>query len=206
MSDSVRFTLDGSEVEAFDGETIWQVAHRLGTDIPHLCYAHEPGYRGRRQLPRVHGGGGRRTGAGRVVPAPGGARHGGAHRHRARGSVASHGDGDARRRSAGARGRAPARFEAVAVGGADGSDREPASVPARGRPRPEPPRDARQPRRLHPLQPVRAGLPRGAGQRRHRHGLPRHRLEDSSSTSTTRWVRAPASPAASACRRVRPGR
>ena len=45
MSDPVRFTLDGSEVEAFDGETIWQVAHRLGTDIPHLCYAHEPGYR-----------------------------------------------------------------------------------------------------------------------------------------------------------------
>ena len=45
MSEPVRFTLDGSEVEAFDGETIWQVAHRLGTDIPHLCYAHEPGYR-----------------------------------------------------------------------------------------------------------------------------------------------------------------
>ena len=45
MSDPVRFTLDSTEVEAFDGETIWQVAHRLGTDIPHLCYAHEPGYR-----------------------------------------------------------------------------------------------------------------------------------------------------------------
>ena len=45
MSEMVRFTLDGNEVEAFDGETIWQVAHRHGTDIPHLCYAHEPGYR-----------------------------------------------------------------------------------------------------------------------------------------------------------------
>ena len=45
MSEPVRFTLDGNEVEAFDGETIWQVAHRHGTDIPHLCYAHEPGYR-----------------------------------------------------------------------------------------------------------------------------------------------------------------
>ena len=45
MNEPVRFTLDGSEVEAFDGETIWQVAHRHGTDIPHLCYAHEPGYR-----------------------------------------------------------------------------------------------------------------------------------------------------------------
>ena len=27
------------------GETIWQVAKRHGTDIPHLCYAPEPGYR-----------------------------------------------------------------------------------------------------------------------------------------------------------------
>ena len=45
MSEPIRFTLDGSEVEAHEGETIWQVAHRLGTDLPHLCYAHEPGYR-----------------------------------------------------------------------------------------------------------------------------------------------------------------
>ena len=45
MSEAIRFTLDGSEVEARAGETIWQVAHRLGADIPHLCYAPEPGYR-----------------------------------------------------------------------------------------------------------------------------------------------------------------
>src|SRR6202166_3546319 len=42
---SVKFVLDGKEVEALDGETIWQVAKRLGTDIPHLCYSPEPGYR-----------------------------------------------------------------------------------------------------------------------------------------------------------------
>jgi len=42
---TVKFTLDGREVEARDGETIWQVAKRLGTDIPHLCYSPEPGYR-----------------------------------------------------------------------------------------------------------------------------------------------------------------
>src|SRR3984885_9487476 len=41
----VKFTLDGREVEAGTGETIWQVAQRQGTDIPHLCYAPEPGYR-----------------------------------------------------------------------------------------------------------------------------------------------------------------
>src|ERR1035437_2583674 len=42
---SVKFIRDGKEVEALEGETIWQVAKRLGTDIPHLCYSPEPGYR-----------------------------------------------------------------------------------------------------------------------------------------------------------------
>src|SRR6185369_7787567 len=42
---TVTFMLDGKEVTAREGETIWQVAKRLGTDIPHLCYSPEPGYR-----------------------------------------------------------------------------------------------------------------------------------------------------------------
>jgi formate dehydrogenase, alpha subunit, archaeal-type len=41
----IAFTLDGREVEATPGETIWQVASRLGIEIPHLCYSPEPGYR-----------------------------------------------------------------------------------------------------------------------------------------------------------------
>ena len=41
----IAFTLDGCEVEAQAGETIWQVAAREGIEIPHLCYAPEPGYR-----------------------------------------------------------------------------------------------------------------------------------------------------------------
>jgi len=45
MSDPIRFMLNGQEVEAGEGETIWQVANRLGTEIPHLCYSPEPGYR-----------------------------------------------------------------------------------------------------------------------------------------------------------------
>jgi formate dehydrogenase major subunit len=45
IMDGVKFFLDGKEVEARPGETIWQVASRNGTDIPHLCYAPEPGYR-----------------------------------------------------------------------------------------------------------------------------------------------------------------
>jgi formate dehydrogenase major subunit len=42
---TVKFMLDGKEVEALHGETIWQVANRLGIEIPHLCYSPEPGYR-----------------------------------------------------------------------------------------------------------------------------------------------------------------
>jgi formate dehydrogenase major subunit len=42
---TIAFTLDGQEVQAREGETIWQVASRMGTEIPHLCYTPEPGYR-----------------------------------------------------------------------------------------------------------------------------------------------------------------
>ncbi len=41
----VKFHLDGVEVGAYQGETIWQAAKRQATVIPHLCYADEPGYR-----------------------------------------------------------------------------------------------------------------------------------------------------------------
>ena len=41
MSEPIRFTLDGSEVEAFDGETIRQ-AHRPGPGLPHPCYREIP--------------------------------------------------------------------------------------------------------------------------------------------------------------------
>ena len=45
MSDKIKFTLNGEEVEAAPDETIWQVAKRQGVEIPHLCYAPMPGYR-----------------------------------------------------------------------------------------------------------------------------------------------------------------
>ena len=41
----ITFTLDGREVGAAPGETIWQVALREGTRIPHLCHLDKPGYR-----------------------------------------------------------------------------------------------------------------------------------------------------------------
>ncbi len=45
MTDKIPFLLDGREVEAEPGETIWQVAKRHGTKIPHLCWNPAPGYR-----------------------------------------------------------------------------------------------------------------------------------------------------------------
>jgi formate dehydrogenase major subunit len=45
MADKITIELDGRQVEAEAGETIWQVAQRHGTSIPHLCWHPAPGYR-----------------------------------------------------------------------------------------------------------------------------------------------------------------
>jgi formate dehydrogenase major subunit len=41
----IPFTLDGRPVTARPGETLWAVAKRLGTTLPHLCHRDAPGYR-----------------------------------------------------------------------------------------------------------------------------------------------------------------
>ena len=45
MSDKITFTLDGKSVTADADESIWQVAKRQGTTIPHLCYKDNDNYR-----------------------------------------------------------------------------------------------------------------------------------------------------------------
>ena len=45
LEKAVTFELDGKQVEARPGETIWAVAKRLGTHIPHLCHRPQPDYR-----------------------------------------------------------------------------------------------------------------------------------------------------------------
>ncbi len=45
MTEEVFFELDGKKVGARPGETIWQVANRNGTEIPHLCWQPKPDYR-----------------------------------------------------------------------------------------------------------------------------------------------------------------
>lgn len=44
-SDMITFELDGKQVSADPNESIWQVAKREGTSIPHLCWHDAPGYR-----------------------------------------------------------------------------------------------------------------------------------------------------------------
>ena len=43
LQDAIAFRLNGDDVSAAPGETIIQVADRLGVSIPRLCY--KPGYR-----------------------------------------------------------------------------------------------------------------------------------------------------------------
>src|SRR3984957_16116510 len=45
MTKPITFTIDGREVEAEAGETIWQGAKPPGTDLPPLGYSPAPGYR-----------------------------------------------------------------------------------------------------------------------------------------------------------------
>jgi formate dehydrogenase major subunit len=42
---AIAFELDGVHVEAQPGETLWEVARRVGTAIPHLCHRPQHGYR-----------------------------------------------------------------------------------------------------------------------------------------------------------------
>ena len=43
--EKISFYINNQTVEADTNETIWQVAKRLGIEIPHLCYSPEPSYR-----------------------------------------------------------------------------------------------------------------------------------------------------------------
>ena len=45
MSNKIKFTLDGKDVTAEPGESIWEVAKKQGTLIPHLCHKDAQGYR-----------------------------------------------------------------------------------------------------------------------------------------------------------------
>ncbi len=156
------------------GETIIEAAQRHGVEIPHLCYT--PGMRAGRQLPRVHGRDQGRARAGAVVLPRAGAGNGRVERQRARRARAEDDRRDARGRRAGA--RLQARLGAGALA-ALARHRQAALRGARAAGAGSlAPGDGGQPRRLHPVHALRARLPRGAGQRRHRLRVPRRAFED----------------------------
>ena len=162
-----------------------------------------------RQLPRLHGRDRGRARARRKLHPHADARHEGEDADRARQDRAPHGGRAAGHRPAGVR-----RTRTIRTPSSGRSSSARRSSPAASRSasrsragaRPQPPGDGGQSRRLHPLQSLRPRLPRGAGQRRDRHGRPRPSSRRSCSTSTIRWAPRPASPAANACRPARPAR
>ena len=148
--------------------------HRDPASLPPPGARLSPG----RQLPRLHGRDRGRARAGALLQAHAGGRHEGAHA----------------RPSAPTTARKMVMELLVADQPARATSHDPTSSfwnwaerdrrhrkPLPGRralgARPQPSRDARQPRRLHPVQSVRPRLPRGAGQRRDRHGLPQRRRQ-----------------------------
>ena len=174
----IQFELDGKQVEANAGETIWQVAKRQGREIPHLCYSPAPDYRPDGNCracmveiegERVLAASCKRTPSVGMKVKTASARAVAAQKMVMELLVA---DQPARETSHDPDSKFWHWAEKVEV------HREPLS---RGRAlggRCQPSGDARQSRRLHPVRPVRARLPRGAGQRRHRHGLSQSRLQD----------------------------
>ena len=148
---------------------------RHGVEIPHLCYKEgmRPDGNCRTCMVEIKG---ERVLAPSCCRYPDG-RHGGHDRQRARADQPEDGARAAALRHAGER---PTRSTPSSISG-----RAKLGV---GKPRfaraaaagagPLAPGDGGQPRRLHPVHALRARLPRGAGQRRHRLRLPRRALED----------------------------
>ena len=175
---TVKFTLDGREVEARDGETIWQVAKREGVDIPHLCYSPEPGYRAdgncRACMVEIEG---ERVLAASCIRTPSEGMKVKAASERAKTArqmvfelLIS--DQPARKTSHDPQSKFWAWADRMNIGASRFGQRA-APSPDRSHPG-----HGGQSRRLHPVQSLRPRLPRGAGQRRHRHGRPRHDRED----------------------------
>ena len=78
----IQFELDGKQVEAKAGETIWQVAKRQGHGNPASLLLARAGLPARRQLPRLHGRDRGRARAGGLLQAHADRRHEGEDRKR----------------------------------------------------------------------------------------------------------------------------
>ena len=171
MTDSIDFTLDDKAVSAEPGETIWQVAEREGIDIPHLCYSPATSYRadGNCRVCMVEIEGERVLAASCIrTPTPDMVVNTATERAgTARKMVMELLLADQPAKESAHDPQSELWHWADQMGQL--ASRFPGARRAAGRP--EPPGDGGQPGCLHPLYALRARLPRGAGQRRHRHGV-----------------------------------
>ena len=175
------FFIDDREIDIREGESIFRAARRLDIKLPHLCYTPKPGYRadGNCRVCMVEIEGERVLAASCIrTPAPGMKVKTQTDRAKtARKMVAellvtdqpaievAHDPESEFWKTA--------KRQKVEAGRFPKRERE--AVPAPDR---SPSGHGGQSRRLHPVQSLRPRLPRGAGQRRHRHGRPRHDRED----------------------------
>ena len=176
---TIKLTLDGREVEAPVGETIFRTAERHGITLPNLCYSPAPGYRpdGNCRVCMVEIEGERVLAASCLRTPTDGMK---VKTQTDRAKAARRMVAELLLTDQPERNVAPDPHSHLwQVDRRPGPRREPVSRAHRSRrARPQPHGDGGQSRRLHPVQPVRPRLPRGAGQRRHRHGRPRLHRED----------------------------
>ena len=170
------FFIDEREIDIRPGETIFRAARRLDIRLPHLCYSPQPGYRpdGNCRVCMVEIEGERVLAASCIrTPAPGmkvktqTERATTARRMVAELLMTDQPD-QAHAHDPDSELWKIAKRQKIEVGRFPKRDADQGAA-ARSQPR----GDGGQSRRLHPLQSLRPRLPRGAGQRRHRHGRPR---------------------------------
>ena len=182
MDDGITFTLDGREVSAAPRrEHLGGGEARSARRIPHLCHADAPGYRadGNCRACMVEIEGERVLAASCIrTPAPGMVVRTASERAaKARAMVIELLLADQPARAE-AHDRSSQFWEMADLQRVAASRFPPRPAEAGAAPRRQPRGDAGEPRRLHPLQPLRPRLPRGAGQRRDRHGRARPRRAD----------------------------
>ena len=187
---------------------IWEVAQREGTEIPHLCHLPEPGYRAdgncRACMVEIEG---ERVLAASCIrkPAPGMVVQTAT---RARRDARADGLRAAAGRPAGARDGPRPRTRSSGAGPTRIGVAASRFPPRRRAPAPDrqPPGDGVHLDACIDCDALRPRLPRGPGQRRHRHGRPRPRREGRLRLRRPDGRVAPASPAANASRPARPAR
>ena len=199
----IEFTLNGAQTSALPGETLIEVADRLGVDDPAPLL--QAGDAARRQLPLVHGRDQGRARAGAVV-LPRHQRRAWTCRSDSRARRPRAEDRSSRCSPPTCRRASTSPTRSSRIGSASSASASRASRRARS------PRPTSRIRRWRSTSTrassARAACARAARSRSTTSSATRSaaRTRRSCSTSTTRWARRPASPAANACRRARRAR